>query len=1500
SDGVVEYIGRSDHQVKIRGHRIELGEIEARLLEQGGVRSAVVVAREVGGGRQLVGYVTGEGDLDGSMLRAALSSALPDYMVPSRVVVLEALPLTPNGKVDRKALPAPDALAAVAHVAPRTPTEAALAAIWADLLQQPTIGVTDNFFELGGDSIVSLQMVSRARLAGLRIEPRDVFQHQTIETLANVSRPDERSSQVTSAPQPGSLAGLTSEQLERLGLDWRVIEDIYPLSPMQQGMLFHSLRDAGSGVYVNQVSVEIRGLDPGRLQAAWCEVSARHPMLRTGFLWRELSGAPLQAVYRDATAPFEQEDWRGQAVDDERLAAAVAGERAAEFDLSAPPLQRVRLLRLQDDRYRLIWTYHHILMDGWSSARFVAEVLQCYYDKPSTKAGVHYRDYIAWLLAQDAQAAERFWRDQLSTFDEPTQLADAFGSRRHPASGHDRCYTRLDETATATLKAFARRERITLNTVIQGVWSLLLQRYTGQSTVTFGVTVAGRPTGLDGADQMIGLFINTLPVIETPSPGSTVGDWLRNLQDRNAAIRNHEHTPLYDIQGWAGRAGQPLFDSIIVFENYPVQRAMDGGDRALQFSGLSNVDVTNYPMDLSVLVEDSLQVEYTYMPSHFTAAQAEQIKAQFETLLALLTQDAAAVLGSIDPVTTRDQSFAEICNRHATPAIALPLVHEAISAHARRHPDRTALIIGGNELSYGELDLRANRLAHHLIGRGLRPEQRVGVVVERTEATMVALLAVLKAGGAYVPFDPELPRDRISYVQRDAGIAFLLTGEQEVADKSDSVETIRLSTFDFEAGPGHAPEPQLGAENLAYLIYTSGSTGRPKGVAVAHGPLAMHCHATGAVYEIDDSSCELHFLSLAFDGAHERWLTVLSHGARLVMRDAELWTPEQTVEALHAYRVSHIGLPPAYLQQVADWVEQSGKPPPVKLYSFGGEAMPKAGFDRVRRVLGPRILINGYGPTETVISPLVWKVDGGCECETPFAPIGLPVGDRCAYILDHSMNIIPAGVAGELYLGGSGLARGYHDRPGLTAERFVPDPFATEPGARLYRTGDLARWREDGTVEYLGRSDDQVKINGFRIELGEIQTALLEYAEIEQAAVLAVPGSAGSRLVAYVAPKSIDAAARLADTLTDHLRQILPSYMMPSRIIVLDRLPVMSSGKVDRRTLPAPDAETRTFVAPQTAAEIAMARLWAEILKVPQVGVTDNFFELGGNSILSLKVVARLRQDKTIGIEIKLRDLLQKPTIRALLGDASAAATVLAPVALLPLNAPVRSARPVFCLHGGFGTVFDYGPLARRLDGRRHVLGLQSRMLIDPAWTDRSLVSMASDYAQEIRAAQPQGPYSLVGWSLGGVLAALVAAELERCGERVDCLAMVDSFVPGRQEKPEMVRDFVVADASREISLGVEDLSAALAVGRHLKTLAQDSSLPIGLAVAPRCWWTASQLSERDRLEAALPDAIDSGVVGDNHFAILKDADFLASICELLDPQSASKVSRVAISEPVD
>jgi amino acid adenylation domain-containing protein len=1262
-----------------------------------------------------------------------------------------------------------------------------------------------------------------------------------------------------------ALSGLNQAQLDALELDAGAVEDIYPLSPMQQGMLFHGLEDAGSGLYVNQLSVEIGGLDAAKLRSAWQSVSDRHAVLRTGMLWEGLPGAAQQVVHRRVAVPFVEEDWRGRPADAAGLQAAAAAERAKGFDLAQPPLQRVRLIRLVGDRHQLIWTRHHILTDGWSSARLIAEIIATYHGTPRRGSPARYRDYIAWLQGQDRVTAEGFWRGQMQALDGPTLLAGSLAESAD-GEGHALCHSRFDDAETARLQAFARRERITLNTLIQGAWALLLRRHTGQATVCFGATVAGRPAELPGIEDMLGLFINTLPVVATIDPAAAVGDWLRALQAQNAAMREHEHTPLYEIQGWAGQGGQPLFDSIIVFENYPVERGLQQhAERALRFANLATVDVTNYPMDLSVLVDATLVIEYTYMRSRIAAAEAARIAARFERLLTALTADAARPLGALRPETAEDGAAIARCNAAAIPCAGRPWVHEAIASHAARGPDRIALVIGEEALSYGALDAAANRLAHRLVAEGVGPESLVGVVVHRSAATMVALLAVLKAGGAYVPLDPDYPAERLGFILRDAGIALLLGTPPAGLVLPPGIRCLDPAAPDLRDLPAMPPRPLLAADNLAYLIYTSGSTGQPKGVAVTHGPLAMHCIATGALYEIDADACELHFLSLAFDGAHERWLTVLTHGAKLVMRDATLWTPEQTAAALHRHRATHAGFPPAYLQQLADWVERSGDPPPVRLYSFGGEAMPQAGFEQVRRVLAPQLLINGYGPTETVVTPLVWKVDAATPCAAAYAPIGVPVGDRRVHILDADLNPVHAGAAGELHIGGSGLARGYHARPGLTAERFIPDPYSA-PGDRLYRTGDLVRCSPDGTIEYLGRLDDQIKIRGYRIELGEVQSRLIAHPDVGQAAVIAAPAPEGSRLIGYVTPRLPGAAAdRLAETVLAALRRELPDHMIPARLMVLAAMPVMPNGKVDRQALPEPDWTPVGQVLPATPAEARMAAIWAEVLALDSVGVTDNFFELGGNSLSSLRVIARLRQEE-FGAGIKLRDLMRRPTIRALLAEASEG-----PMARLPLNAAVPGASPLFCLHGGLGTVFGYVPLARRLDGQRQVVGLQSRMLVDPHWIDRSLEVMAADYAREIAQLQPDGPCFLLGWSLGGRLAALTAAALEREGREVALLALVDCAMPSAEGLPP-------GEDSEEAE---DDADRVRAVGRHLRGLAAAAGAWPALGVRPRCWWNAGRAAAGVR---QLPEATHEATIGDDHAGILRDARWLDAVAAILAP----------------
>ncbi|WP_423358072.1 amino acid adenylation domain-containing protein [Pseudomonas citronellolis] len=1312
-------------------------------------------------------------------------------------------------------------------------------------------------------------------------------------------------------PEDFPLAGLDQAALDALPLELARVEDIYPLSPMQKGMLFHSLEDSEPGLYVNQLSIRVDGLDPARFAACWQQACARHAILRSGFLWQAGLGEPLQFVLRQAPVPIREVDCRAAADAAAQVAELAAQDCAQGFDFAAPPLQRITLARLEDDAWQLIWTSHHILLDGWSSSQLVGEVLGLYAGETLPAPRGRYADYIGWLQRLDAGQLQRFWRERLAQLDEPCYLAPGMAPRPEGGrSGHAAIYSTFDAPTTRRLQAFAQAQRVTANTLVQAAWLLLLQRHTGQASVAFGATVAGRPAALPGAENLLGLFINTVPVIQRIEPTQRVGDWLRQLQHYNVEAREHEQAPLHDIQRWAGQGGQPLFDSLVVFENYPLDRRLqEAAGGGLRFGESNMRDVTHFPMDLAVHLGETLSIEFLYLRQSFADAGVLAIRRHFEHLLLALLEDAGRALGCLGlepPPGIRALP-------QETPAALLP---RRIGDWAARQPQATALVCAGQRMSYAELDRRSSQLAHWLRARGIGPEARVGVALERSCELLVSLLAVLKAGAAYVPLDLGYPAERLAFLVRDSAMALLLT-RQALGERLSLPEGLARADLDalqaeLDALPAQAPVVQLHEDNLAYLIYTSGSTGTPKGVAVAHGPIARHCRAIGALYELDERTCELHFLSFAFDGAHERWLSVLGHGGSLLLRDEELWTPAQTLEAMREHRVDVACFPPAYLLQLAEEAERQGWAPPVGTYCFGGDAVAEASFERAKRALRPRRLVNGYGPTETVVTPLLWRADGDAHCDAAYAPIGRGVGPRRLRLLDGDLNALPAGVAGELYLGGAYLARGYLDRPALTAERFVPDPFGN--GERLYRSGDLVRERDDGLHDYLGRLDHQVKIRGFRIELGEIEAALRALETVRDAAVIARDGEQGRQLLGYaVAPAGSEAGLLAA------LRQRLPEYMLPARLLCLERLPLLPNGKLDRQALPAPEAASeRAYLAPRNDRERRLAAIWAEILGVERVGLDDNFFELGGDSLQALKVIARVRQAPELGLELRLRDLMQKPSIGALCGQARE--QDLNP--LLALNGAGAEAT-LFCLHAGFGTVFDYEPLARALEGSHPVQAVQCRMLLSGEWTDDSLEGMAIDYAQYIRQQQPRGPYHLFGWSLGGTLATLVAAELERQGQEVAFLGLLDSYVPGEEgvadgswqddleaflgvvlglppgaaedEAPpsaapqaaEVARRTAAALArangdSAYAALGADELARVFLVAWRLKQLSLAlPSLPATRA-ATHCWWATQRQIPLLPGRQALHEAIDAG-----HFELPRHPRFIAALRQALASRTA-------------
>jgi amino acid adenylation domain-containing protein len=1256
ADGQLEYLGRLDHQVKIRGLRIELGEIEATLLAQPELREAVVVARTGPGGPRLAAYVSPQAGHvpDTSVLRQRLQLSLPDHMVPAVIVVLDTLPLNANGKIDRNALPEPQA-AAAAYEPPQGDVETTLARIWADVLALSRVGRSDHFFELGGHSLLALGLLEQLRTQGWDAPVRLLFQHPRLADFAQAlaQQPARRDAEVPPNGIPDGCTALQPHMLTLVNLDAAQIaaieaaipggaaniQDIYPLAPLQEGILFHHRLQDGADAYVTPC---LLGFDTRqRLEqfvASLNQVIARHDILRTAVLWEGLP-EPVQVVCRHAPLPLE---W--SALEDVEGAGS-----SLRIDVRRAPMMRaVAAHDAARQRWLLQLPSHHLVMDHTTLELLVQEIglLQ------QGRAGqlpepVPFRRFVAQARGGVSPAEhEAFFRRMLSGVDEPTApfgLLDVQGDGSTLGQAHEQP---LPADLARQVREQAQRHGVSAAALFHLAWALVLARTTGRDDVVFGTVLFGRLQGGPDAGRALGMFINTLP-IRMRLRGQGVVQALRQAQAALAGLLHHEHASLSLAQRCSALpGGTPLFSALL---NYRHGRAT-GHDGTSLLEGvhvLQSRERTNYPLGLSV---DDLGEGFTLVAQATPPVDARRLCDTMQAAIAGLVSGLVDALAGAPQRLASDvdvldpQELQTLVRWGVNEPRYLPAqpVHRLFEQQAGQQPQAAALLFDDITLSYEELNRRANRLAHRLIALGVKPEVRVAVVAERSVELVVALLAVLKAGGAYVPLDPDAPAERLGWMVQDSGSTLLLTqshlGGRLAARHAPPV--LALDTLDLQAEPAHDPQVPLHGSHLAYVIYTSGSTGRPKGVAVAHGPLGMHCQETARLYEMDVGTRELHFLSFAFDGAHERLLTALGCGASLVLRDAALWTPSQTLAAMQAHGVTHAGFPPAYLQELAAGARDAGQAPSLRLISFGGEAMPQEGFRATARHLGPGILINGYGPTEAVVTPMLWKGGPQSVFSAAYVPIGRPVGDRKAVVLGSDLNRVPIGVAGELYLGGLGLGRGYLNRPGLTAERFIADPFDTA-GGRLYRTGDLVRWNADGQLEYLGRIDHQVKIRGFRIELGEVEAQLRAQPGLREAVVVARPGPGGPRLVAYVSAQAGHAADPA--TLRQRLQFSLPDAMVPAVIVVLQALPQNANGKVDRHALPEPDVAGEAIgEAPQGPVETALATHWAEVLGVPRIGRNDHFFERGGHSLLALRLLERLRAQ---GWTVPVRTLFQHPRL---------------------------------------------------------------------------------------------------------------------------------------------------------------------------------------------------------------------------------------------------------------
>ncbi|GAA0613066.1 non-ribosomal peptide synthase/polyketide synthase [Streptomyces crystallinus] len=1074
-------------------------------------------------------------------------------------------------------------------------------------------------------------------------------------------------------PSDFPLARLDQAAVDRLAGDGRTVEDLLPLTPLQEGMLFHRLVGGADDVYLDQAALLLEGVgDPDAFATAWQRVTDRTPALRTSVVWQDVP-VPLQIVHRHVKVPVETLDWRGLDAGERaaRLERLRADDLARGLDLATAPLMRLTLVRLPDARLHLLWTSHHLLLDGWSLGQVLTEVIAEYAAltagaEPAPPVRRPFGDYVRWLAGQDSDAARAHWRGVLEGFATPTPLpADRPRPAGHEARSAAVHTTALSDEVSARLVRTARTAGLTLGTMVQGAWALLLSRYAAEPDVLFGTTVSGRPDDLPGAEDMVGMFINTLPTRVRVESGRSAAAWLRDLQTAQAEARRHAAVSLAELTAVSDvPSGSALFDSIVAFENYPFDTA-NTATSGVRLADVSSRDATNYALVLRAYQGERFGFDLAYDPELFDATTAADLAARLSRLLTELAEDPERPVATLARTTPEERRriLAE-ANGIEGERPAETLV-DLFEAQAARTPHAIAVTCGAEHVDYAALDARAARLAHRLAALGARPERYVALALPRSTDLVVAVLAVLKTGAAYLPIDPALPAERVAGLLADAAPVVLVTTAPAAADTA--VPVLRLDDpqvradldrrpADGPAAPGHRPE----AESPAYAIYTSGSTGRPKGVVVPHANVVRLFSRTRDRFGFDHTDVWTLFHSYAFDfSVWELWGPLLHGGRLVVVPDDTARSPEDFLRLLADERVTVLNQTPSAFYPL---IRADAEHPDVsarlalRTVVFGGEALDVSrlgAWYRRHPDTAPR-LVNMYGITETTVHVTYAALDRATAGGGAASPIGTPIPDLRTYVLDDALNLAPAGAIGELYVAGEGLARGYLNRPGLTATRFLADPFG-RPGTRMYRTGDRARRRADGTLEYLGRADQQVKIRGYRIEPGEIEAALHGHPQVAEAAVGVYEDAGGTRrLVAHVV--GTGAGTPTAAELRSHLQRSLPAHMVPAAYVPMAELPLTPNGKLDRRALPTPgpegfagDGERRQ---PRTPAERLVAAAWADVLDAAEIGADDDFFALGGDSILAVRVVSRLRT--AFGADISPRMLFTHATLSALaaaLGD---------------------------------------------------------------------------------------------------------------------------------------------------------------------------------------------------------------------------------------------------------
>ena len=1397
-DGDVEYIGRNDYQIKIRGFRVELGEIETNLNRHPSVQQAAVVVQGNDDYRRLIAYVIPRRSerFSSWTIRSHLQSTLPDYMVPAAIVPLQGFPLTPNGKVDRKALSELEYqgdASNVQYVGPRSELERTLCEIWSRTLHVQHIGVHDDFFALGGHSLLAVQVVSEMRSKGLRVDVASLFKWPTVETLANgVARTAEGGSVAMDSldSDVAALPKITEAEIDAIGGSvsggLANIQEILALGPCQEGILFHHLAsDAGDPYLVYTVyRVENRNYLNSLLDALQFTVD-RHDALRTAILPETLV-RPVQVVLRHAKLRVTE---LGESESPNDLFRKVADAKLSAMDLRDPPLMRAFVSRITGaEHWGLIILMHHVITDHTSEKIILEELRTILNGKSdSLPPPAQYGDFMRQLSRNSKdEDTKGFFSQVLGDFDEPNLPFGIEAERNQDRHRLCLAKSRLSSVLNDDIRTTCRTVGISIATLCHVAWGMVMARTCGQQDVVFGSVFSGRLHGVRDADRIVGLLINTLPVRIRVAKRSVL-EVLRETQRHLAELLKYEQTSLSLIQRCSGiRGDRPLFTSLLNYRHAAFNPWRHGNDQE-ELPGISLVEShewTNYP--LLMIVDD--WGDGTEITAQCTKQlSAKRLVGYMETSLAEVT---AALNGDRDVPSSAIEVLPEIereellvewnGNKTRIPDATISAIFEE---QVVRSAEATAVVFEETTLSYSDLNRRANQLAHYLIAKGIGPEDIVGIAIPRSLELITTLLGVLKAGAGYLALDTELPKERIDFMISDAQLKCILTiGEiaSELFDRSKLLVLDGQETGGSLARmPSHNPtdSDRIGSlcpTNIAYIIYTSGSTGKPKGVVVSHVAVVNRLLWMQAEYRLTSADRVLQKTSAGFDvSVWEFFWPVLSGAALVIARPGGHRDPDYLRTIIGRDSITTIHFVPSMLEVFLE----SGnlhECNTLRRIICSGERLPAELVRKIHRTLDIEVH-NLYGPTEATVDVSFWH----CAKEAESILIGKPVWNTRLYVLNDFLQLVPAGCIGELYIAGVQLARGYLDRPGLTAERFVANPFEIN-GSRMYRTGDLVRRAFDGNLEFVGRTDAQVKIRGYRVELGEIEAALRALRGIAQAAVAFRNDRLGEkRLVGYVVGSREERLDAIG--LRTLLSKSLPDYMVPGVLVVMDSLPLTASGKVDRKELPEPGADdyhgkgkkstyNHNIALPE---ERLLCHLFSEILGVPTISASDNFFELGGHSLSAIKLIARIRA--TLGVELSIGALFQAPSAEALLDHLGCSRRATSLEVLLPLRTRGVAA-PLFLIHPGNGLAWCYGRTIRYIRPEVPLYALQARGLASREPLPRDFEEMARHYLAVVRQIQPNGPYNLLGWSLGGMVAYEMACQLCSVDETVNLVAIGDTY----------------------------------------------------------------------------------------------------------------------------